>query len=159
MNDNKKQLLDNINGLLDNMAKAEKLTASISQLEAENTKLQHELDVCPTKQTTYADEAREEIKEEAEYIDRKLDKKLNKVFIVLAAILTVINAVLLFAFVNKEAVAEKMQKLNMTFAGNYTMDEIIGVLFPFTLILALIFQAIATFTFVFIAKSVDIGDR
>ena len=158
MDKQRENLLQEIGKYLSDVDKSANLTATVSNLESENVRLKRELENLPTEQTTYYDKADEEVEEKARMQDIRLEKKINKIFLAILAGLTVINAVLMLAMVNKDGVAGKMLAMNMNFP-NYTTEEVISVIFPLMIILAVIFQIVVILGAIFIAKNIEIGER
>ena len=140
--DNREQLLNEIKTFSDNLEEKNRLSAEISRWNSQNAKLQEELANAPTEQTIYVEEAEEEVLDAAWEQDKKLNSKIDRVFIGLTVLLAVVNMAVVYFMADKEAVAGRTQMINMELLGNVTAEELVNM-FPFMLVLAVIFQIAA----------------
>ena len=156
--DNREQLLNEIKTFSDNLEEKNRLSAEISRWNSQNAKLQEELANAPTEQTAYVEEAEEEALDKAWEQDKKLNSKIDRVFIGLTVLLAVVNMAVVYFMADKEAVAGRTQMINMELLGNVTAEELVNM-FPFMLVLAVIFQIAAIVGAILIAANVIIRKK
>lgn len=158
MENNREQLLKEISAYSEMLDEKKRLTAEITRLEAQNVKLKQELEAVPAKQSKYAEKAQSTVLDKAREQDKELNLKIDRFFMILTVLLGMINAAIVYFMADKSAVAGRTQMINMELFGDITAAELVDM-YPFLLVLAVVFQLGAVAVAVYISNNVIIRKR